>query len=112
MAINNNKNVSAETLLHDHEMNVYQIELQVQNTELRRVQEELEAQQIELELQNDELRRAREELEVSRNKYTELYDFAPVGYFTFDPGGLIREVNLTGAQLLGIEQGTVDQYIL
>ena len=41
---------------------------------------------------------------LSRNKYTELYDFAPIGYFTFDARGLIREVNLTGAQLLGIER--------
>jgi PAS domain S-box-containing protein len=86
------------------ELEVYQIEQDSQNTELRRSQEELETQQIELELQNEELRRAREELEESRNKYSELYDFAPVGYFTFDPGGLIREVNLTGAQMLGIER--------
>ncbi|TLN05006.1 PAS domain S-box protein [bacterium] len=55
-------------------------------------------------MQNEELRRAQEELEVSRNKYAELYDFAPVGYFAFDPQGLIREVNLAGAQLLGIER--------
>ena len=67
-------------------------------------QEELETQQVELEMQNEELLRAREELELSRNKYAELYDFAPVGYFTFDARGVIREVNLTGAQLLGIER--------
>ena len=56
-------------------------------------------------MQNEELRRAREELEISRNQYAELYDFAPVGYFTFDAHGVIREVNLAGAQLLGIERG-------
>jgi PAS domain S-box-containing protein len=55
-------------------------------------------------MQNTELRQAREELELSRNKYLELYDFAPVGYFTFDTQGLMREVNLTGAKLLGIER--------
>ena len=56
-------------------------------------------------MQNAELRRAQEELELSRNKYVELYDFAPVGYFTFDAHGLIEGVNLTGAHLLGIERG-------
>lgn len=69
-----------------------------------RLVHELEAHQIELEMQNKELRRAQEELELSRNKYAELYDFAPVGYFTFDTDGLIKEVNLAGAQLLGIER--------
>ncbi|MBT1074720.1 sigma-54 interaction domain-containing protein [Geobacter grbiciae] len=70
----------------------------------KRLVHELEVNQIELEMQNAELRRAREELEVSLNKYAELYDFAPVGYFTFDARGVIREVNLAGAQLLGIER--------
>ncbi len=43
-------------------------------------------------------------LKLSPNKYLELYDFSPVGYFTFDAHGVIREVNLAGAQLLGIEK--------
>lgn len=55
-------------------------------------------------MQNHELRHSQEALELSRNTYVELYDFAPVGYFTFDLNGVIREVNLTGAQLLGIER--------
>jgi PAS domain S-box-containing protein len=88
----------------DQELEVYQIELEVQNNELRRVQLELETQQIELEMQNEELCRVMGELEVSRYKYSELYDFAPVGYFTFDVSGVIREVNLTGAHLLGRER--------
>lgn len=92
----------AERNNNNQKYEVYQIELEEQNTELHRVQEELEAQQIELELQNDELRSAQEQLELSRNKYAELYDFAPVGYFSFDTAGNILEVNLTGAQLLGI----------
>jgi len=70
----------------------------------RRLVHELEVHQIELEMQNEELRQAQEELELSRNTYAELYDFAPVGYFIFDVSGLIHEVNLTGAQLLGIER--------
>jgi formate hydrogenlyase transcriptional activator len=66
---------------------------------------ELGTHQIELEMQNEELRKSRDELESSRNQYAELYDFAPVGYFTIDVLGLIEGVNLTGAHLLGIERG-------
>ncbi|MDD2271222.1 MAG: PAS domain S-box protein [Desulfuromonadaceae bacterium] len=86
------------------DLEVYQIEIEVQNTELRRAQEELENQQVELEMQNEELVRVQEELELSRNTYSELYDFAPVGYFTFDAAGVIQNANLTGALLLGIER--------
>jgi PAS domain S-box-containing protein len=91
------------------ELEVYQVEQESQNTELRRNQEELENQQIELELQNDELRLIREQLEASRDKYSELYDFAPVGYFTFDPQGVIKEVNLGGAQMLGIDRSKLTE---
>jgi len=72
--------------------------------DIRDLVHELGTHQIELEMQNEELRRAQEELEASRSRYAELYDFAPVGYFTFDKDGLIREANLAGAQLLGIER--------
>ena len=81
-----------------------QIEMAAQNAELRRAHDELETQQIELEMQNEELLRTQNELELSRNKFSELYDFAPVGYFSFNGAGMIREVNLTGAQLLGTER--------
>ncbi len=87
-----------------HELEVYQIEMEVQNTELRRAQEQLENQQVELEMQNEELMQVQEHLELSRNTYSELYDFAPVGYFTFDESGRIEKVNLTGAKILGIER--------
>jgi diguanylate cyclase (GGDEF)-like protein/PAS domain S-box-containing protein len=65
---------------------------------------ELGTHQIQLEMQNEELRRAQEELEASRSRYADLYDFAPVGYFTFDKNGLILEVNLAGAGLLGVDR--------
>jgi PAS domain S-box-containing protein len=68
---------------------------------------DLGTHQIELEMQNEEMRAARDKLELSRNQYSELYDFAPVGYFTIDVHGLIEEVNLTGARLLGTERGSL-----
>ena len=63
---------------------------------------ELRVHQIELEMQNEELRRIQLELRQSRDNYQDLYDFAPVGYFTVSRKGLILDVNLTGASLLGI----------
>lgn len=68
---------------------------------------EFHANQAELETKIEELRRSREELEASRNKYAFLYDFAPVGYFTFDQEGEIRSVNLTGSKLLGIDRARI-----
>jgi hypothetical protein len=50
---------------------------------------ELQVHQIELEMQNEELQRAQKELEKSRDRYSDLYDFAPVSYFSFDKDGLI-----------------------
>src|SRR3954452_24846060 len=61
-----------------------------------------QSHQAELETKIEELRRSREEREASRNKYALLYDFAPVGYFTFDRDGTIRSANVTGGRLLGV----------
>lgn len=63
---------------------------------------ELRVHQIELEMQNEELRKAQEEIEESRENYVDLFDFAPVGYLTVGKGSVILEINLTGARLLGI----------
>ncbi len=67
--------------------------------------QKMPADQVSLEAKIEELRRSREELEASRNKYALLYDFAPVGYFSFGRQGDIRSVNLTGSRLLGIDRG-------
>jgi two-component system cell cycle sensor histidine kinase/response regulator CckA len=72
--------------------------------DLRRLQHELEVHQIELEMQNEELQQAQAETEAALGKYTDLYDFAPVGYFTLGRDGAIRQVNLTGTRLLGVER--------
>jgi PAS domain S-box-containing protein len=70
---------------------------------------ELQVHQIELEMQNDELRLAQLALEDSRDRYLNLYEFAPVGYFTLTDKALISEVNLTGASLLGEDRKKVLQ---
>jgi PAS domain S-box-containing protein len=77
------------------------------NEELQRVIHELQVHQVELEMQNEELMQARNErdtMEAQLGKYTDLYDFAPVGYFNLDHEGVIRAVNLTGAGSLGIKR--------
>ncbi|MEI7813835.1 MAG: diguanylate cyclase [Coriobacteriia bacterium] len=68
------------------------------------VAHELRVYQIELEMQNEELRRAHLQLEVQHTKYFELFDLAPVGYLTISGQGIVDTANLTAARLLGIDR--------
>ena len=77
-------------------------ELSLGPSDMKELLHDLRVHQIELEMQNEELKRSQAETEESRARYADLYDFAPVGYFTFDGNGLIKEVNLTGAAMLGV----------
>jgi PAS domain S-box-containing protein len=71
---------------------------------LENLVQELRVHQIELELQNEELRNTQNHLEKARHKYEELYNFSPVGYFTFDSNGTILELNWNAAKQLGLEK--------
>ncbi|MEI7989319.1 MAG: PAS domain-containing protein, partial [Chloroflexota bacterium] len=75
--------------------------------DMARLLHELQVHQIELELLNEELVTAKIQLESEREKYTGLYDFAPAGYFSFDAMGIIQEVNLNGAALLGQDRPSI-----
>lgn len=66
---------------------------------------ELLVHKVELEMQNEELRKAHIALEEARDRYVDLYDFAPCAYLTINREGLIIEANLTVATLLGMDRG-------
>jgi len=70
-------------------------------SDLKKVVHELQVHQIELEMQNEELKEGRKVAEELHQKYVTLYDFAPVGYLSLEPGGRILELNLTASTLLG-----------
>ncbi len=105
--------------MHDHQLDAQELRRRAElrlnpdghigNTprtvdEMARLVYELQVHQIELEMQNDELRATRDEGEALLARYTDLYDFAPVGYMSLDRAGTIEQINLLGASLLGLER--------
>ncbi len=68
---------------------------------------DLRVHQVELEMQNDELRRTQQQLEASRARYFDLFDLAPIGYFTLSQTGLIEEANFTAAGILGVPRSNL-----
>lgn len=78
----------------------------------RRMLHELQVHQVELEMQNTELEEARGRTEVLLEKYTDLYDFAPVGFFTLAADSKILQVNLTGSRLVGMERSLLQGRVL
>jgi PAS domain S-box-containing protein len=71
---------------------------------------DLHVHQLELEMQDEQLRSAQEEIDEKQSRFADLFDFAPIPYFTFDGNGAIVEVNFKGAELLGQErQGLIDK---
>jgi PAS domain S-box-containing protein len=103
-----NKPLSFKKLRRPAEKRLLERDADIANNPLKDKNElihELEVHQIELEMQNEELLRTQMALEEARDKYTDLYDFAPVGYFSIDDKGLILDANLNGATMLGIERG-------
>ncbi len=78
--------------------------------EKKRLLYDLPLHQIELEIQNRDLRETQTALEEVRDRYAELYDFAPVGYLSLDPSGMIRKLNLTACAMLGKERQSLIDY--
>ena len=89
---------NAEELLKKKQ---FKMNLSAMETDAVKLLHELQVHQIELEMQNEELIQANETAETALRKYTMLYDFAPMGYFTLDSLGNINELNFTGAEMLG-----------
>jgi signal transduction histidine kinase/CheY-like chemotaxis protein len=76
-------------------------------TDASRLLHELEIHQVELEMQNEHLRVAQNELEATVDRYTQLFDFAPIGYTRVDPGGFVLEINHVGARLLDEQRSRI-----
>ena len=87
--------------LRKHEIAESRVAAKAGDADRERLMHDLHVHQVELEMQNRELQETQQRLEEATLRYADLYDFAPVGYCTLAPEGTIREINLTGAALLG-----------
>ncbi len=99
----------AEEITNKLEASLVEDAVSLTKEEKAKLLHELRVHQIELELQNEELRTAQEELDASRTRYFNLYDLAPVSYCTLSEKGLIQEANLTAATMLGINRNKLVQ---
>jgi PAS domain S-box-containing protein len=90
----------AEKLLRTSQADVHEMPPE----DLQALVNDLQVHQIELQLQNEELRNAQHDLAISRDRYSELYESAPVGYLTIDINGKIRHANLKAAAILGVDR--------
>ncbi len=87
----------AEDLLKEKEK---QSDKKIIEADIKKLVHELQVHQIELEMQNEELHLAYETTEQALKKYTMLYDYSPMGYFTLDQDGVIHDLNFSGAEML------------
>ena len=81
-------------------------------TELFEIIEELKFRQADLEIQNEELRKAQQQTGTFRQEHETLYEYAPLGYLTLSPKGIITKCNATGGELLGLEPGHLESMAL
>jgi len=96
--------IKAEEQLKDKQK---KMDKAVIEADVKKLMHELQVHQIELEMQNEELRQAYDTAETALKKYTMLYDFAPMGYVTLDSDCNITELNFTGAEMLGERRFTL-----
>ena len=80
------------------------LERSTMDERVRQLVHELQVHAEEITAQNDELRRTQTELEQARSRYADLYDFAPIGFLTINRSGLITDINIAGATLLGVDR--------
>lgn len=104
MTVDYSKLTKAELIRHLAQLGSELSELRDANADADALSHELHVHQVELEAQNCELVEAQQLLEESRDRYADLYDFAPVGYVTLDMHGKILDINLRGAAMLGRER--------